>query len=116
MRTPIIVSIVACTGVVSRAAALWTAAGYLLCVAVPGHRRGAPRGRHHGGAVSAELRAALRRVVDETASEADWQAIVAWIRAAPGEGRLDVVRATAQRVTGQFPQKTDRTPLARRLQ
>ena len=34
MRTPIIVSIVACTGVVSRAAALWTAAGYLLCVAV----------------------------------------------------------------------------------
>ena len=71
--------------------------------------------------MSAELRAALRRIVDETASEADWQAIVAWIRAAPGKGRLDVVRATAramtpQRVTGQFPQKTERTPLARRLQ
>jgi hypothetical protein len=62
-------------------------------------QQGAPRGRHHGGAVSAELRAALRRVVDETASEADWQAIVAWIRAAPGKGRLDVVRATARAMT-----------------
>ena len=59
-------------------------------------QQGAPRGRHRGGSVSAELRAALRRIVDETASEADWHAIVAWIRAAPGEGRLDVVRVIAR--------------------